>query len=77
MSINCTHENDHKLGESILTKVATTFVTIDLDSDHVEITPQIRRCDGKCLRIQCAVLIQAIASFIRRLVLDRVQLNFF
>ena len=29
----------------MLAKEATTFVTIDLDCDHVEITPQIRRCD--------------------------------
>ena len=62
----------------MLAKEATTFVTIDLDCDHVEITPQIRRCNGKCPRKQCVVvLIQAIACFFMRLALDHVQLTFF
>ena len=51
----------------MLAKEATTFVTIDLDCDHVEITQ--RSC--------VVVLIQAIGCFFRRLALDHVQLTFF
>ena len=74
------YEDDHKVPKSILAKVATTFATIDLDHDHVEITPHFRSDpeDGTCPTMHCTVaLIQAIASFIRKLVLDRVRLNFF